>query len=54
MFFLRTVRLFNLAGGVYPEVACLIQDGSGPSLFKDQEIYLLSILEYKLQAVLAL
>ena len=53
MFFLRTVRLFNLDEGIYPEIACLIQDGSGPSLFKDQ-IYLLSILEHKLQTVLAL
>ena len=35
---------FNLTGGIYPET-CLIQDGSSPSLFRDQEIYLLSILE---------
>ena len=56
MFFLRTVRLsFNLAGGIYPETTCLIQDGSSPSLFRDQEIYLLSVLEYNpCQAVLAL
>ena len=56
MFFLRTVRLsFNLAGGIYPETTCLIQDESSPSLFRDQEIYLLSILEYNtLPAVLAL
>ena len=56
MFFLRTVRLsFNLAGGIYPETTCLIQDGSNPSLFRDQEIYLLSALEYNpCQAVLAL
>ena len=46
---------FNLAGGIYPEATCLIQDGSRPSLSRDQEIYLLSVLEYNLcQAVLAL
>ena len=46
---------FNLAGGIYPETTRLIQDGSSPSLFRDQEIYLLSVLEYNLcQAVLAL
>ena len=44
MFFLRTVRLFNLAGGIYPETTSLIQDGSSPSLFRDQEIYLLFCL----------
>ena len=56
MFFLRTVEtFFNLAGGIYPETTHLIQDGSSPSLFRDQEIYLLSILEYNpCQAVLAL
>ena len=56
MFFLRTVRLsFNLAGGIYPETTRLIQDGSSPSLFRDQEIYLLPILEFNpCQAVLAL
>ena len=56
MFFLRTVRLsFNLAGGTYPETTRLIQDDSSPSLFRDQEIYLLSALEYNpCQAVLAL
>ena len=44
---------FNLAGGIYPEATHLIQDGSSPSLFRDQEIYLLSVLEYNLcQAVL--
>ena len=37
---------FNLAGGIYPETTRLIQDGSSPSLFRDQEIYLLSVLEY--------
>ena len=46
MFFLRTVRLSLkvevLAGGIYPETTCLIQDGTSPSLFRDQEIYLLS------------
>ena len=52
MFFLRT--LFNLAGGIHPETIGLIQDGSSPSLFRDQEIYLLSVLEYNLcQAMLA-
>ena len=29
---------FNLAGGIYPEMICLIQGGSSPSLFRDQEI----------------
>ena len=54
MFFLRTVKLFNIAGAIYPETR-LIQDGSSPSLFRVQEIYLLSILDYKLcQAVLVL
>ena len=46
MFSLRTVRLSLkvevLVGGIYPETTCLIQDGSSPSLFRDQEIYLLS------------
>ena len=37
--------LFNLARGIYPETARLIQDGSSPFLFRDQEICLLSILE---------
>ena len=47
MFLLRTVRLFfNLAEGIYPETTCLIQDGSSPSLFRGQEIHLLSVLEY--------
>ena len=56
MFFLRTVRVFfNLAGGICPENTRLIQDGSSPSLFRDQEIYLLLILEYNpCQAMLAL
>ena len=56
MFFLRTVRVFfNLAGGICPEKTRLIQDGSSPSLFRDQEIYLLLILEYNpCQARLAL
>lgn len=46
---------FNLAGGIYPETTRVIQDGSSPSLFRDQKIYLLSVLEYSLyQAVLAL
>ena len=46
---------FNLPGGIYPETTCLIQDGSGPSMFRDQEIYFLSILEYNTcQAVLVL
>jgi len=46
---------FNLAGSIYPETTYLIQDGSSPSLFRDKEIYLLSILEDKpFQAVLAL
>ena len=54
MFFLRTVRL-NLAGGIYPETTHLFQDGSSSSLFRDQELCLLSILEYNpCQAVLAL
>jgi len=45
---------FNLAGGIYPETTHLIQDGSSPSLLRDQEIYLLSILVYNpCQAVLA-
>ena len=46
---------FNLAESIYPETTHLIQDGSSPSFFRDQEIYLLSILVYNLcQAVLAL
>ena len=46
---------FNLAGGVYPETTYLIQDGSSPSFFRDQKIYLLSILEYNpCQALLAI
>ena len=46
---------FNLAGGIYPETTRLIQDGSSPSLFRDQKIYILYILEYNpCQAVLAL
>ena len=54
MFFLRTVRLFNLAGGIYPETS-LVQDGSSPSMFRDQEIDILSVLEYNLcQAALVL
>ena len=47
--------VFNLEGGIYPETTHHIQDGSSPSLFRDKEIYLLSILEDKpCQAVLAL
>ena len=46
MFFLRIVGLSLkveiLAGGIYPETTRLIQDGSSPSLLRDQEIYLLS------------
>ena len=46
---------FNLARGIYPETTHFIQDGSSPSLFRDQESYLLPILEYNpFQAVLAL
>ena len=46
---------FNLAGGIYPEMICLIQGGSSPSLFRDQKIYLLSVFEHNpCQAVLAL
>ena len=46
---------FNLVGGIYQETTHPIQDGSSPSLFRDQKIYLLSILEYNhCQAVLAL
>ena len=46
---------FNLTGGIYPETTHLIQDGSNVSLFRDQEIYLLSLLEDNpCQAVLAL
>ena len=46
---------FNLAGGIYPGTTHLIQDDSSSSLFRDQEIYFLSILEYNpCQAVLAL
>ena len=36
---------FNLAGGIFLETTYLIQDDSSPSLFRDQEIYLLSVLE---------
>ena len=56
MFFFEDCKtFFNLAGGIYPETTHLIQDGSSPSLFKDQEIYFLPILEYNsYQAVLAL
>ena len=44
---------FNLSGGIYPETTCLIQDGSTPSLFRDQEIHPLSVLKYNpCQAVL--
>ena len=47
--------LFNLTGGIYPETTRLIQDGTSPSLFRGQELYLLSVLEYNpCQAVLAL
>ena len=58
MFFLRTVGLSLkaeiLAGVIYPETTHLIQDGSSPSLFRDQ-IYLLPVLQYNpCQAVLAL
>ena len=28
-----------LAGSIYPEISRLIQDGSSPLLFRDQEIY---------------
>ena len=46
MFFLRTVGLSLkaeiLAGVIYPETTHLIQDGSSPSLLRDQEIYVLS------------
>ena len=53
MFFLRT--FFNLAGSIHPETTGLIQDGSSLSLFRDQEIYLLSVLVYNpFQAMLAL
>ena len=46
---------FNLAGGIYQETASVIQDDSRCSLFRNQEICLLSILEYNhCQAVLAL
>ena len=46
---------FNLTEGIYPETTRLIQDGSSPSLFRDQDIYLLSVLEYSpWQVVLAL
>ena len=45
----------NLAGGIYPETTHLIKDGSSTSLFRDQKIYILYILEYNpCQAVLAL
>ena len=55
MFFLKTEIFFNLAGDIYPETTCLIQDDSSLSLFRDQEIYLLSVLEYNpCQAALAL
>ena len=47
--------VFNLAGGIYPETTRLIQDGTCPSFFRDQEIHLLYVLEYNpCQAVLAL
>ena len=53
MFSLRI--FFNLAESIYPETTGLIQDGSSLSLFRDQEIYLLSVLEYNpFQAMLAL
>ena len=46
---------FYLAGGIPTETTRLIQDGSSPSLFRDQEVYLLSILKYNLcEAMLAL
>ena len=46
---------FNLAGSIYPETTGLIQDGSSLSLFRNQEIYVLSVLEYNpFQAMLAL
>ena len=46
---------FNLTGGIYPETTRLIQDGSSPSLSRDQEVSLLSVLEYNpCQAVLPL
>ena len=45
---------FNLAEDIYPETTHLIQDGSSPSLFRDQEIYLLSVVKYNpCQTVLA-
>ena len=37
---------FNLVGAIYLEPTCLIQDGSSPSVFRDQEIDILSVLEY--------
>ena len=47
MFFLEDCETFvNLAGGIYPETTHLIQGGSSSSTFRDQEIYLLSILEH--------
>lgn len=50
MFSWRTVRLFNHLD-IYPET-CLIQDGSSLSLFRNQEIYILSILCCPCKAVL--
>ena len=47
--------IFNFTGGIYRETTSLIQDGSSPSLSRDQEIYLLFVVEYNLcQAVPAL
>ena len=54
-FFEDCETFFNLTGGIYPETTRLIQDGSIPSLFREREIYHLSILENDLwQAVLVL
>ena len=48
-------RLSDWSDLIYPETTCLIQDGLSPSLFRGQEIYLLSVLEYNpCQALLAL
>ena len=54
-FFEDCKTFFNLPGGIYPETTCLIQGSSSPNLFRDQEIYLMSILEHSpCQAVFAL
>ena len=36
IFFKDCETFFNLAGGIYPETTCLIQDGSSSSLFRDR------------------